>query len=134
MCKVDKIKYHACGHWYKKCFCCMKNVPRGPYTNTPIFKPEKCAFYFPKSTMKLRRRGFCPECMAKPVHKRMEQGLDFDPFFWLKQLWRKIPTSYEYDVRDERGTLMTEEYFEQRYPSRVREESILPTSKHAGHF
>ena len=64
----------------------------------------------------------------------MEQGLDFDPFFWLKQLWRKTPASYEYDVRDERGTLMTEEYFEQRYPFRVKEESILPTLKHAGHF
>jgi hypothetical protein len=71
--------------------------------------------------------------MAKPVHKRMEQGLDFD-FFWLTQLWRETPASYEYDVRDYTGTLMTEEYFEQRYPFRVTEESILPTSKHAGHF
>jgi hypothetical protein len=100
----------------------MKNAPRGPNTNVPIFQPEKCFFYFPKSTTKLKRPGFCLDCKAKPVHKRMER----ESFFWLKRLWRKTPASYEYDVRDERGTLMTEEYFEPRYLYRVEEEPILP--------
>jgi hypothetical protein len=129
MCKVDKIKYHNCGHWYKSCLCCMRNAPRGPNTNTPFFPPEKCSFYFPKSTIKLKRPGFCPDCKVKPVHKRMER----ESFSWLKRLWRKTPASYEYDVRYERRTLMAEECFEPRSLYRVEEEPILPTWERAGH-